>query len=157
MQDHIWYKSHGSVLVHTPNSHVCLGPWDSPFSSSSSHRTSFLQVRTHMMRQTSPLQLVFVFVLFFLVLHTACHPRPTARCPATADDLTQDSHHVGAPSNPDLITVERAAGTSLRRRMIGFQHFLEIGGGWNMYYSSWPSIALPVRKSNSGAVLPPIW
>ena len=93
------------------------------------------------------MRLMFVFVLSFLALRTTCHPRPTTRSLATTAELAQDSYDVGVPSVPDFTTVERAAGTSVRRRSPpGFHHFLEMGAGWNMYYSSWSSIALPVGK-----------
>lgn len=29
----------------------------------------------------------------------------------------------------------------------GFQHFLDIGNGWNMYYSSWHASALPIQPA----------
>lgn len=98
------------------------------------------------MRPMPCLQLPFVFVLSFLASQTICHPRPTASSLVTAVDLAQNSYDVRVASTPDFTIVQRAAGASLRRRSPGFQHFLELGEGWNMYYSSWSSIALPVRK-----------
>ena len=98
-----------------------------------------------MKRPMSRLQLLGVFLLSFLALRTTCHPRPTAGTRATTVDLAQDGH-VGITSVSGLISVDRASNTSLGRRNLGFQDFLPIGNGWNMYYSSWPIMALPVRE-----------
>ena len=99
-----------------------------------------------MKRPMSRLQLLGVFLLSFLALHTTCHPRPTASSRATTVDIAQDSHVVGITSVSRLTGVDRASNTSLGRRNLGFQQFLPIGNGWNMYYSSWPVMALPVRE-----------
>ena len=92
------------------------------------------------------LQRLIVLVLSFLALQTTCHPRPAASSPVAASDPVKDDLDAGVTSVRELENFERAAGTSLERRSLEFRQFLDIGNGWNMYYSSWPSIALPVRK-----------
>ena len=92
------------------------------------------------------LQSLIIFVLSFLALQTTCHPRPAASSPVAASDPIQDGLDAGVTSIQGLESFERVAGTNLDRRNLGFRQFLDIGNGWNMYYSSWPSIALPVRK-----------
>ena len=99
-----------------------------------------------MKRPMSRLQLLGVFLFSFLALRTTCHPRPTASSQATTVDIAQDGHVVGVTSFSGLTSVDRASNTSLGRRDLGFQQFLPIGNGWNMYYSSWPVMALPVRE-----------
>ncbi len=94
------------------------------------------------MRSVSFLQLLGLLALGFLAVRTSCYPGHAV----TSLAATDDGHDRGVPSVPEVRGVERAARTSLRRRSLGFQQFLEIGNGWNMYYSSWPSIVLPVRK-----------
>lgn len=88
---------------------------------------------------------LLISVVLSLALLTTCHPRPAASSLIITVDHAQDSH-VGATSAQSLKSDERAADTRLSPRGLGFQEYLDIGGGWNMYYSSWPSIALPVRK-----------
>ena len=94
------------------------------------------------MRAVSFLQLLGLFAVGFLAARTSCYPRHGF----TALAATDNGHDRGVSSILEFKSVERAARTSLRRRSLGFQQFLEIGNGWNMYYSSWPSIVLPVRK-----------
>lgn len=94
----------------------------------------------------SRLQLLVLFILSFLALRTTCHPRPTPSSLTTTVDPAQANHEVAASPMQDCESGERSASTSLRRRNLGFHEFLDIGLGWNMYYSSWASIALPVRK-----------
>ena len=72
--------------------------------------------------------------------------------------------HDAAPAGPfgEVTSVrsrksdERAAtATGLKLRALFFHEFLNIGSGWNMYYSAAPSIALPVRTYNSSKHLLP--
>ena len=100
----------------------------------------------HMKRPMSRLQLLGVFLLSLLFLRTTCHPRPTASSQVATIDIAQDGHVVGVTSIPGLTSIGRASDNSLGRRSLGFGDFLNIGNGWNMYYSSWPVLALPVRE-----------
>lgn len=36
---------------------------------------------------------------------------------------------------------------SLSPRDYGYQNFLNLGGGWNLYYSSWPALIFPVQPA----------
>ena len=106
------------------------------------------------MRPTSHLRFRIVIILFILTLRTACHPRPVATSSlATTADLEQDSHNIHVTTAPGSSSVENTAENSLSRRNMGFQHYLDIGSGWNMYYSSWPSVALPIRKYHFDGIL----
>ena len=91
-------------------------------------------------------QLLVILALSFLALRSNCHPRPTVDSLVTSFDLERDVRHIDIRTMPEVTDVERAAGTRLRHRSIGFQHIMDLGSGWNMYYSSWASFALPVSK-----------
>ncbi|KAF6222051.1 hypothetical protein HO133_001137 [Letharia lupina] len=86
-----------------------------------------------------PLWSPHLLLLTFLSLTslTSCHPRPRDD-PATtpSSSIPSTSAHNGGHTGP-----------SLARRGIGFRDFLDIGGGWNMYYSAWPAVALPVQPA----------
>ncbi len=100
------------------------------------------------MRRMSGLQLLITVLLSFALL-TTCHPRPAAiSLISTVDPISKASHsQIGGTYVQSIQSDERAAVSKLRPRSHhGFQDFLDIGSGWNMYYSSWPAIALPVRK-----------
>ena len=108
------------------------------------------------------LQCLTRFIILFLLLavRTTCLPRSrtagiTGSYPTSVIvvDPLQTGHYDTGVRHPstqgfEVVSGEHvAAGTTeLRRRSLGFQHFLSIGNGWNMYYSSWPVVALPVRK-----------
>lgn len=94
------------------------------------------------MRLPRSLQLV-VTVLLSLDLLTTCLARTTHEstpgasgnsASILAEDAALGTVHLGGK-----------AASILKPRSVGFQEYLDIGSGWNMYYSSWPSIALPVR------------
>ena len=95
------------------------------------------------MRPPRSLQLL-VTVILSLVLFTTCLARPTH------EFITGASRVSGSIRAEDkaLETIQLGGRVSnfLKPRSVGFQEYLDIGSGWNMYYSSWPSIALPVRK-----------
>lgn len=100
----------------------------------------------------SRLQLL-ISVLLFLVLLTTCHARPAIASSliGTVDNAARDRHEsIGVRSSPSRKRDDgHAAAAATRRRpraLPGFHQYLHIGGGWNMYYSSRPAIALPVRK-----------
>ena len=102
---------------------------------------------TDNMRAKLRSQFSMTAVLIFLMLLTPCYPRPFAALSTSAVDSAQTTHHTSATTIPSIIqNDERIAATGLGPRALGFHQYLDIGGGWNMYYSSWPSIALPVRK-----------
>ena len=98
------------------------------------------------MRPLCPLHLLLLAFLSLTSL-TTCHPRPRdSSIPATSNlsKSTQTSDHL----LPDPQSNLRAPSSLLLlRRSRGFQSYLDIGSGWNMYYSSWPSIALPVQPA----------
>ena len=100
------------------------------------------------MRRMSRLQLLITVLLSFALL-TTCHPRPAATSLISTVDPSSEASHsqIGGTHVQSIRSDERAAVSKLRPRGLhGFQELLDIGSGWNMYYSSWPAIALPVRK-----------
>lgn len=106
------------------------------------------------------LQLLISVLLSSLALPTTAYPRPAATESSSVknvvDDTAQAIHRVGVTTSVQSLESDHerattaaaaAAATSLRpRNFPGFHEYLDIGGGWNMYYSTWPAIALPVRK-----------
>lgn len=96
------------------------------------------------MRPPRSLQLL-VTVILSLVLFTTCLARPTH------EFITGASRVSGSIRAEDkaLETIQLGGRVSnfLKPRSVGFQEYLDIGSGWNMYYSSWPSIALPVQPA----------
>lgn len=98
------------------------------------------------MRPLCPLQLLLLTFLSLTSL-TNCHPRPRDNSIlATSNPST--STQISDYLLPDPHSNLREPSTLLLlRRSHGFQSYLDIGSGWNMYYSSWPSIALPVQPA----------
>ena len=96
------------------------------------------------MQQSWSLQLL---VLTFLSLTslTSCHPHPhdvsaVKAAPIPSASIQAAENLVRKTGPTDALAVK-----SLKRRSLGFKEFLDIGIGWNMYYSSWPAFVLPVR------------
>ena len=91
-------------------------------------------------------------VLLFLVFLTTCHAQPVKASSSisTVKNAAQGRDDVEVKSVQSLERdSERAAAAAIRlrpRALLGFHEYLDIGGGWNMYYSARPAIALPVRK-----------
>lgn len=102
--------------------------------------------RSSGLRPMFRLQLWVSVVFFSLALLTTCHPRPAATSLVIPADPAQGSRDVGVAAVKHLERDGRAVATSLRPRVLTFHQYLDIGNGWNMYYSSWPSVVLPVRK-----------
>ena len=50
-------------------------------------------------------------------------------------------------SPPTTMSPSSKTARSLQLRSPGFQSFLNFENGWNLYYSSWNSIALPIQPS----------
>ena len=109
------------------------------------------------MRRLSSLQRLVLFVLSTFALLATCHPRPAATSLSNTPYPGVAGHDVEVTSSPDFTSVERTANAILRQRdlgIVGFREFVDIGSGWNMYYSTWPSVILPVRKYDSYLPLP---
>jgi len=74
--------------------------------------------------------------------------------PAQENALTLPSppfSHLPTPPRHNTITSSHNPSTHpLLRRQVnnGYQRFLNLGAGWNMYYSSWHAIALPVQLAS---------
>ena len=91
-------------------------------------------------------------VLLFLVFLTTCHAQPVKASSSlsTVNNAAQgrdDVEVIQSLERDDERAAAAAAATRLRPRvLLGFHEYLDIGGGWNMYYSARPAIALPVRK-----------
>ncbi|KAL9063680.1 MAG: hypothetical protein Q9161_009339 [Pseudevernia consocians] len=91
-------------------------------------------------------------VLLFLVFFTTCHAQPVKASSliSTVNNAAQgrDDVEVIQSLERDDERAAAAATTRLRPRvLLGFHEYLDIGGGWNMYYSARPAIALPVQPA----------
>lgn len=90
------------------------------------------------------LQLLTLTFLSLISL-TSCHPRPHDLPAVKAASISLASIQAAENLVRNNAPTNALAVKSLKRRGLGFHEFLDIGIGWNMYYSSWPAVALPVR------------
>lgn len=105
------------------------------------------------------LRLLFLVsvLLSFLASRTSAHPRPAAAADSLGNTVISDTARVRQPigfttsvqslENDHERAIAASSPSLTPRAPLGFHEYLEIGNGWNMYYSTWPAMALPVRKS----------
>lgn len=94
--------------------------------------------------------LSFSFLPFSLALPSHDHTLALFNAPASNAPLTPPPLDLSNP--PPLVHKTVIAPTKIHtlkaRARVGFQNFLNLGAGWNMYYSSWNAIALPVQLAS---------
>lgn len=110
----------------------------------SSFETQCRSLRGQSMQPSWSLQLLML-TFSSLISLTSCHPRPHNVPAVNAASNLSGSIRAAENSVRNNGPTDALIVKSLKRRSLGFHDFIDIGIGWNMYYSSWPAVALPVR------------
>jgi len=74
-------------------------------------------------------------------------PSPDSLARYANDVVDAYSTYTEKPTNDELANVTRRVESRISAEEIGFQTFIDVGNGWNFYYSSYHAASLPIQPA----------